>query len=314
MRFGIFTTLRSVAWPDVLSLWQRADASGWDAACVIDHFMPNTPDARGDTLEAWTALAALALATRRMRIGTLVSGNTFRHPAVLAKMAANVDIISGGRLMCGIGAGWQENEHVRYGIPLPPWPERLARLDEACQILLRLWTDDVTTFDGAHFQLREAPLMPKPVQRPHPELMIGGTGEKVMLRIVAKYADHWNAGTSGPARFARKRAVLEAHCAAIGRDPRTLTTSTDVGLVFDPAGGAALAARLPGRLELTADEAAEAVLTGPISRIQDRLGALREAGVDTCFIVTNPLDAEALERFMADVAPTVRDAARTPRP
>jgi alkanesulfonate monooxygenase SsuD/methylene tetrahydromethanopterin reductase-like flavin-dependent oxidoreductase (luciferase family) len=137
MRFGIFTRLRYARGPDVVSLWRQADEAGWDAACVTDHFMPNTEDARGDTLEAWTALAALSMVTRRMRIGTIVSGNTYRHPAVLAKMATNVDIISGGRLVCGIGAGWQENEHLRYGIPLFSPAERLTRLEEACQVLRR---------------------------------------------------------------------------------------------------------------------------------------------------------------------------------
>ena len=312
MRFGIFTTLRGASWPAVATLWEQADASGWDAACVIDHFMANTPDARGDTLEGWTALAALAMVTRRMRIGTLVSGNTYRHPAVLAKMAANVDIISGGRLICGIGAGWQKNEHVRYGIPFPPYAERLARLEEACEVLRALWTREYTTFDGQYFQLRDAPLMPKPVQRPHPELMIGGVGERETLRIVARHADHWNATTAGPERFARKLRVLERHCEAIGRDPRTLTKSTDVGLAFAPEDAAALAARLPGRPELTADEAEDAILVGPVARIQDRLGALREAGVDLCFIVTNPLDADALQRFITDVAPALREGAAAP--
>jgi F420-dependent oxidoreductase-like protein len=269
--------------------------------------MANTADAQGDTLECWTTLAALATVTERMRIGTIVSGNTYRHPAVLAKMATNVDIISGGRLICGLGAGWQENEHLRYGLPFPPWPERLARLDEACHVLRALWTNAYTTYDGTYYQLRDAPLMPKPVQQPHPELMIGGVGERVTLRIVARHADHWNAGTSGPGRFARKLRVLQRHCEKLGRDPRTLTKSTDLGLTFAADEASALAARLPGRGELTDDEAADAVLAGPIPRIQDRLGALRDAGVDLCFIITNPLDGDALQRFICDVAPALRE-------
>ena len=127
MRFAIFTSMGGTTWNDILDLWRHADQpGGWDAACVTDHFMPNTPDRVGDMLESWTALAALAGLTTRMRVGTIVSGNTYRHPAVLAKMAANIDIISGGRLICGMGAGWQENEHQAYGIPFYTVGERLS--------------------------------------------------------------------------------------------------------------------------------------------------------------------------------------------
>src|SRR6267143_6539551 len=192
MRFGIFTGMGNTTWDAVLGLWRHAAASGWDAACVTDHFMPNTPDRVGETMECWTTLAALAAAVPKMRLGTIVSGNTYRHPAVLAKMAAQVDIISGGRLICGIGAAWQQNEHEAYGIPFYTVAERLARLDEACQVLKALWTQDRASFKGRYYQLSDAPLAPKPVQRPYPELMIGGGGEKVTLKIAARHADHWN--------------------------------------------------------------------------------------------------------------------------
>src|SRR5207302_506347 len=129
MRFGIFTGMGNTTWDTVLDLWRHAAASGWDAACVTDHFMPNTPDRVGDTMECWTTLAALAAVVPRMRLGTIVSGNTYRHPAVLAKMAAQVDLISGGRLICGLGAAWQQNEHEAYGIPFYTVAERLARPD-----------------------------------------------------------------------------------------------------------------------------------------------------------------------------------------
>ena len=176
MRFGIFTGMGNTTWDAVLDLWRHAAAGGWDAACVTDHFMPNTPDRVGDTMECWTTLAALAAAVPKLRVGTIVSGNTYRHPAVLAKMAAQVDVISGGRLICGIGAAWQQNEHEAYGIPFYTVAERLARLDEACQVLKALWTQDKSTFKGHYYQLSDAPLAPKPVQRPYPELMIGEIG------------------------------------------------------------------------------------------------------------------------------------------
>src|SRR5438034_992276 len=219
MRFGIFTGMGNTTWDAVLELWRHAATSGWDAACVTDHFMPNTPDRVGDTMECWTTLAALAASVPRLRVGTIVSGNTYRHPAVLAKMATQVDIISGGRLICGIGAAWQQNEHEAYGIPFYTVAERLARLDEACQVLKALWTQDKATFKGRYYQLSEAPLAPKPAQRPHPELMIGGGGEKVTLKIAARHADHWNVW-GGPETLARKGALLDGHCRALGRDPK----------------------------------------------------------------------------------------------
>ena len=187
MKFALFTSMGNTSWDELRTLWDYAEAAGWDAACVTDHFMPNTADRVGDTIECWTALAALATTTKRMRIGTIVTGNTYRHPAVLAKMAANVDIISGGRLICGMGAGWQENEHRAYGIEFYTVRERLDRLDEACRVLKALWTESKASFKGRYYQLEDAPLMPKPVQRPYPELMIGGGGEKVTLLTVARY-------------------------------------------------------------------------------------------------------------------------------
>lgn len=133
MKFGLFTSLTNMSWQALCHLWQHIEATGWDMACVADHFMPNVSNAVDETLEGWTALSGLALSTHRMRIGTLVTGNTYRHPAVLAKMATTVDIMSGGRLICGLGAAWQRNEHVAYGIPFYTVGERLKRLEEACR-------------------------------------------------------------------------------------------------------------------------------------------------------------------------------------
>ena len=218
MRLGVFTSLTLQTWAGVLDLWRHIESTGWDIACVTDHFMPNTRNPVDDTLECWTALSGLALSTQRLRIGTLVVGNTYRHPAVVAKMAATVDIMSGGRLICGIGAAWQRNEHTAYGIPYYTVGERLNRLEEACQVLLGLWTQPTTTFNGKYYQLTEAPLFPKPLQQPHPELLIGGGGEQRTLRIAAKYADHWNVW-GGPETLRHKGEVLARHCDAVGRDP-----------------------------------------------------------------------------------------------
>jgi F420-dependent oxidoreductase-like protein len=310
MKFGIFTGLTGLGWDEVVALWRHAEATGWDAACVTDHFMPNTPSREGDTLECWTALAALAALVPRMRVGTIVSGNTYRHPAVLAKMAANVDIISGGRLVCGLGAAWQENEHQAYGIPFHTVRERLERLDEACQVLKALWTEPRATFRGRHYQLDDAPCMPKPLQRPHPELMIGGGGERVTLRIAARHADHWNAW-GGPETLRQKGAVLEEHCAAAGRDPKAILRSANMALVpsDDPAEVTRVERAYSARFGADEAGARDAVLGGPATRITDKLARLQEAGVGMLFIPTFFLPADrrgALDRFMAAVAPAFR--------
>ena len=185
---------------------------------MTDHFMPNTKEREGAMLEGWSTLTALAALVPRMQVGTIVLGNTYRHPAVVAKMAAQVDIISGGRLLLGLGAGWQENEHEAYGIPFYTMRERLERLDEACQVMKSLWTEDRSTFKGRYYTLSDAPLQPKAVQKPHPELMIGGGGEKVTLRTVARHADHWNVW-GGPKVLAHKGRILDEHCGSVGRDP-----------------------------------------------------------------------------------------------
>jgi F420-dependent oxidoreductase-like protein len=309
MRFAIFTGLGLTTWEAVRDLWIHADRSGWDAACVTDHFMPNTPDKVGDVMECWTTLAALAPLVPRMRIGTIVAGNTYRHPAVLAKMAAQVDIISGGRLICGLGAAWQQNEHDAYGIPFYTVQERLARLDEACQVLKALWTQDRSNLKGRYYQLTDAPLAPKPVQRPHPELMIGGGGEKVTLRIVARHADHWNVW-GGPEVLARKGALLDGYCRAAGRDPKAITRSANMALLFsdDRAEVDKLYTALTRRFGMAEAVARDTLLAGSAGEIRDTLGRLREAGVETLFVPTLFMKdpRPALDRFMKEIAPQFR--------
>jgi alkanesulfonate monooxygenase SsuD/methylene tetrahydromethanopterin reductase-like flavin-dependent oxidoreductase (luciferase family) len=160
----------------------------------------------------------MAMAPERIRLGPMVLGNTFRHPAVVANMAATLDHVSGGRLDLGIGAGWMQVEHDGYGIPLPPPRERLDRLDEALQVLKLLFTQHRSTFQGSYYRLEEALCEPKPLQRPYPRLVIGGGGEKRTLRVVAKHADEWN-GEASPPQMEHKIGVLREHCRAVGRDP-----------------------------------------------------------------------------------------------
>jgi len=310
MRFGIFMGLTNTTWDEVLTLARHCDETGWDAFCVTDHFMPNTPERTGDSLECWTALAALAHATRRIRVGTIVSGNTYRHPAVLAKMATNVDIISGGRLLCGMGAGWQENEHRAYGLPFYTVGERLQRLDEACQILKLLWTQDKASFKGRFYQLDDAPASPKPVQRPHPELMVGGGGEKVTLKVAAKHADHWNVW-GGPEILRAKGQILDQHCAAVGRNPKEILRSGVMVPILSEdraeveRGQEAFQKRFGGDKARAADIA----LSGSVAQIQDKLGRLRDAGVGMVFIPSLFMRGDKrplLDRLIGEVAPALR--------
>ncbi|MGW0003040.1 LLM class F420-dependent oxidoreductase [Nocardia grenadensis] len=226
MRFAFKTSPQDTTWADMLAVWRAADdidiyESGW----TFDHFYPIFSDSTGPCLEGWTTLTALAQATQRLRLGTMVTGVHYRHPAVLANMAASLDIISGGRLELGIGAGWNEEESGAYGIPLGTVTERMDRFEEACQVLIGLLSRETTDFDGKFYQLTGARNEPKGPQRPHPPICIGGNGEKRTLRITARYAQHWNFVNGTTAEFARKREVLAAHCADIGRDPTEILLS-----------------------------------------------------------------------------------------
>jgi F420-dependent oxidoreductase-like protein len=212
-----------VGYDELRGFWRDADELGYHGVFDYDHFYgmrdPQTP-----TYDGWITLAAMAEATRRIRIGCIVTGVTYRHPAILAKMATSVDHVSGGRLIFGIGAGSHEGEHRGYGIPFPSAGTRIDMLDEACQIVRRLWTEEAVSFDGRFWTLRDAVASPKPLQERVP-ILIGGVGERKTLRVVARHADEWNfspmgdLGAAGPAEFARLSRVLDAHCGDVGRDP-----------------------------------------------------------------------------------------------
>ncbi len=229
LTFGIKTAPQHTTYAAILQVWQQADENpAFAHAWLFDHYAPIQGDLNGPCLEGWTTLAALAAETKRIRLGLMVTGNTYRHPAVLASIAANVDIISNGRLDLGIGAGWNEYEHTSMGIPLYAPGERIRRLDESCQIIKQLFTQDLTTFAGRYYQLKDARREPKPVQKPHPPFVIGGSGEQLTLRVVAKHADVWNFAGGTVEEFQRKAGILKEHCAAVGRDFATITLSTQV--------------------------------------------------------------------------------------
>lgn len=226
LHFGIKTAQQFTTYDDILRVWQEADRIPViEHAWAFDHFIPLGPDITGPQLEGWTLLGALAARTERLRIGLMVTGNIYRHPAVLAKIGATVDAISHGRLDFGIGAGWNEIECNMYGIPLYSTGERIRRLGEACEVVKRLWTETVANFDGKYYQLKDARCEPKPVQKPYPPYVIGGSGEQLTLRVVAEYANIWNFVGGSVETLHHKNEVLDRHCAAIGRDPKTIERS-----------------------------------------------------------------------------------------
>jgi len=229
LRFGIKTAPQYTTYEEMLRVWLAADTIPvFEHAWLFDHFMPLGTNIAGPCLEGWTLLAAFAAQTRRLRVGIMVTGNTYRHPAVLANMAATVDIISHGRMDFGIGAAWNEMEHTAYGIPFYPPGERIRRLGEACEVIRRMWTETTSDFDGRYYQLKSAYCEPKPIQKPHPPFVIGGNGEKLTLRVVAQYANTWNF-VGGPVElFRHKIEVLKDHCSAIGRDPSNIERSIQI--------------------------------------------------------------------------------------
>jgi len=272
MRFAFKTSPQNTAWQDMLAVWRAADdidvfESGW----TFDHFYPIFSDSTGPCLEGWTTLTALAQATRRLRLGTLVSGIHYRHPAVLANMASTLDIVSDGRLEIGIGAGWNEEESGAYGMELGTPRERSDRFEEACEVIVGLLTNETTSFAGTYYQLTDARNEPKGVQQPHPPICIGGSGEKRTLRTAARFAQHWNFAGGKPEEFARKRDVLYRHCEDLGRDPAEITLSSHVWLK-----------------------------DGDAKRVADEAAALGEEGLDLAIIYLPPPHTPKVLEPLAD--------------
>ncbi len=235
MRFALKTAPQNTQWADMLAVWQAADdIDFFESAWTFDHFYPIFSDSTGPCFEGWTITTALAQATRRLRVGVLVTGLPYRHPAVLANMAATLDVVSDGRLELGLGAGWNQEEADAYGIDIhATLTDRFDAFDEACEVIIALLTNTTSTFDGRFFHLTDARCEPKPIQQPRPPICIGGTGERRTLRSVARYAQHWNYPGGPATEFAHKIEVLGEHCAAAGRDVSDITTSTHLRLSED---------------------------------------------------------------------------------
>jgi F420-dependent oxidoreductase-like protein len=296
IRFGIQTPQQNGSWQEIVTLWREVDTLGFDSAWVFDHFLPIFSDPIGPCLEGWTSLSALAMVTQRVRLGVMVTGNTYRHPAVLAKMATTLDIISQGRLILGVGAGWFELEHKTFGLPFPRIRERLQRLDEALTVITRLWTEQRVTFSGRYYQLTDALLNPRPVQQPHPPILVGATGERVALEIVARHADIWN-GFGSPEVFARKIAVLTEHCHKLGRDPETIEKSAllQMTVMDDPETAQRVRKDNPG------------MLAGSLAEIRQQIERYIAVGVTHIILsLSMPYDYAALRRFATEVVPAFR--------
>lgn len=227
VQFAIKTPPQHCTWQQMLDIWTAADdLEVFSAAWNFDHFYPIAGDMNGGCMEGWTTLTALAQATKRLRVGCMVHGMHYRHPAVTANMAATLDIISGGRLTLGLGAGWFEPESEAYGIELGTLTERFDRFDEGVDVITSLLSNDTTTYDGKYYQLKDARCEPKGPQSPNVPIMIGGQGEKRTLRTVARHANMWDSLRMDIDDWKAKREVLYSHCADIGRNPSEIETTT----------------------------------------------------------------------------------------
>ena len=300
MRFS-FWTGNGQTWEDTLEGCRHAESTGWDGIWYADHFMPNEENIDQPIHEAWSVLAAVAASVPRVRIGPLVAGNTYRNPALTAKIAATIDHISGGRVVLGLGAGWQENEHQKYGFDFSTVKGRLDRLDEAVEIIVSLLTNGRTNYHGEHYTVLDAPLDPKPIQTKIP-LMIGGGGRKRTLRTAAIHADEWNYWGM-PEDIAELCAVLDAHCDDVGRDPSEIQRSA-CALMF--------IAESEEKLERFRDQDfGRATIVGTPTEVVDIVGDYAEAGLDELIVpdfTFGPLERkkESMDIFIEHVAPAFR--------
>ena len=289
----IFGTLRTRA--------QSAEEYGFHSFWVMDHFHQLELSTFGKVdepmLEGWTTISALAGVTKTIKLGTLVTGNIYRSPALLAKMGATVDVLSGGRLFMGVGAGWNEEESRAYGIPHYDVPERLRRLGEALQIIRGMWTSDGFSFNGRYYSTSNAFCVPKPVQKPHPPILIGGSGEKSTLRLVAKYGNACNL-FGGAATVRHKLAVLKEHCKSVGRDyDEILKTKLGHLVIAEDAKDAKSIAvgevSSPERLE-------EYAVYGSPDLVKEKIREFHEAGIEYMIFNVHAKREETMVKLFAD--------------
>jgi len=269
----------------------------------MDHFhqIPYVGQPQEPMLEGWTTQAVVAGFTSKIKLGTLVTGNVYRHPSVLAKIGATLDVLSKGRLFMGIGAAWNEDEASAYGIPFPNLKERMRRLEEAVQVIRAMWTQDRANFEGKFYQIKNAYCNPKPIQKPYPPIMVGGSGERETLKIVAKYADACNIfGSTDTVK--RKLKILQDHCKAVGRDYNSIS-KTKLGRVMIDKDKGALQARVAKAMKNVPEERVREMLTlGTPEEVKRQVESFRDAGIEYLIVNLEPQrELEALELFGREV-------------
>lgn len=308
-KFGVIGLDQS-SFDELLSLWQKAEALGFDSAWVEDHFMPPMGDRTGPILESWTLLTSLAARTTALRVGTMTLVNAYRNPVLLANMTAALDVISKGRLEVGIGAGWLQQEFEALGMELPKASDRLNALREGIQLLKQLWTQPLTSFNGEHYAVKDAPCDPKPVQTPHPPIWVGGGGEKLTLRIVAEHADGWNAFFMSPEQLRHKLDVLGNHCAAVKRDPASINKSMFLTHIIAPdeASLARKVEKAAAQRNLSTEDLRTRTLVGTPGQCVNQLVPLAELGIEHfIFGMPGPFDLETLEMISDLIVPAISD-------
>jgi F420-dependent oxidoreductase-like protein len=311
LRFGIHSGQQHATFDEYVAIWRLAEDVGLDWASVFDHFLPIQSDPTGPCFEGLTLLSAMAAHTTRLRCGIIVCGVTYRHPAVLANIAATIDHVSGGRMELGLGAAWNADEHEQYGIPFPRLGVRMDMLDEACRIVKALWTEQTATVVGEHFAVRDAWCEPKPVQSPLP-LWIGGSGEKRTLRIVAEHADGWNTFHGDVATYQHKLDVLAGHCADVGRDPAEIRKQIVLrAILADTEAEATDAARERAEAAgVPVEQLVDGMVVGTAEQCAARLEDHRRLGVaDFLVLARPPADERTIALFAREVAPALRAAA-----
>jgi F420-dependent oxidoreductase-like protein len=286
---------------------QAAVAAGYDSIWVYDHFHTTPQPTMETTFECWTITAGLARDTKTVKIGQMVTCNGYRNPALLAKIASTVDVMSNGRLLCGLGAGWYEHEWRAYGYGFPDVPERMRAFREAVEIVVRMWTEEKPVFKGKHYTIDGPINEPRGVQKPHISLWLGGGGEKVTLKLVARWAQACNVGGGNPDVIRQKLAVLRQHCQDLGRDYDAITKSTSFNLVLldDGADVAQATEQIRATYGWTVEQMMQQAVVGTADEIAGRLQAAVDAGVN--YIITYfprvAYDHATLQRFAREIMP-----------
>jgi F420-dependent oxidoreductase-like protein len=284
---------------------QAAEKAGYDSIWVYDHFHTVPTPEIETTFEAWTITAGLARDTSRIKIGQMVTCNGYRNPALLAKIASTIDVMSHGRAICGLGAGWYEHEWRAYGYGFPETRDRMRAFREAVEIVVRMWTDEKASFQGEYYSIDGAINEPKGVQRPHIPLWLGGGGEQVTLKLVAQWGDACNVGAGNPDVVRQKLAVLRGHCETLGRDYNSIIHSSNLNTFLLEDGADPEKATEKARGKISFEEYNKAAFVGTAAQVADRIRQLMDAGVD--YLITYfprvAYDHTMLERFAAEVMP-----------